>query len=204
MSSLGQDRKLQHPPYRLLWGCWHNGEARGSVETFLPYEIVPTRLNIVVKEPLQPGICPAHSPPSSEYFSVEHFGTAPLGPGQALHVKTWLQNVSETALCPACISKACCELHPKCCKKVKTLDKLKTLDTASAVQWFHILQGCSQGDGRWQVCITELVPPHPLWDTCRHWEFTYLLLSHPTFRLQCPNLTLLGQFSASKAARILA
>lgn len=126
MSSLGQDRKLQHPPYRLLWGCWHNGEARGSVETFLPYEIVPTRLNIVVKEPLQPGICPAHSPPSSEYFSVEHFGTAPLGPGQALHVKTWLQNVSETALCPACISKACCELHPKCCKKVKTLDKLWT------------------------------------------------------------------------------
>lgn len=44
------------------------------------------------------GICPAHSPPSSEFFCVEQFGKAPLGHGRALHVKTWLQNVSEAAL----------------------------------------------------------------------------------------------------------
>lgn len=43
------------------------------------------------------GICPAHSPPSSEYFCVERFGKAPLGHGRALHVKTRLQNVSEAA-----------------------------------------------------------------------------------------------------------
>lgn len=61
------------------------------------YETVPTRRNLL-RESLWAGICPTHSPPSSEYFSVEQFGKAPLGRVRALHVKTWLQNVSEAVL----------------------------------------------------------------------------------------------------------
>lgn len=160
-------------------------------KAFLPYETVPTRLNLVVKDPLQPGICPAHSPPSSEFFGVEHFGKAPLGCGQALHVKTWLQNVSETALCPARLSKACHELHPKCCKKLKTLDKLWTQHLQCS--GFTSFEAAVKVTAGGRSVITELFPPHPLWDA----QFTDLLSLH-IFPPGCsaPACPFYGQFSA--------
>ena len=141
-------------------------------KAFLPYETVPTRLNLVVKDPLQPGTCPAHSPPSSEFLGVEHFGKAPLGCGQALHVKTWLQNVSETALCPARLSKACHELHPKCCKKLKTLDKLWTQHLQCS--GFTSFEAAVKVTAGGRSVITELFPPHPL-SSQTHSHFTSFL-----------------------------
>jgi len=84
-----------------LAGCCGVGKAAAklvSVTNFIPSKRVPTRYNLL-EESLWAGICPAHSPPSSEYFCVEQFGKAPLGHGRGFHVKTWLQNVSEAALC---------------------------------------------------------------------------------------------------------
>lgn len=95
-SSTSPGGHITHPR-RLLWGWQCSRKIGASVASVFPYKRVPARYN-PLEVSLWAAICPAHSPPSSEYFRVEQFGKAPLGRGGALHVKTWLQNVSEAGL----------------------------------------------------------------------------------------------------------